>query len=201
MIISLCKLSSPRKKFKTQGFTLIELLIVIAIITILAAVVAPNAFRAIENSKITKALGDVDTFRKASLAYYADVGKFPIDIGPGGDPGFNTTSPLSGIMTQNDVLKWQGPYLDMNVSGGWLPKNPWGGVYDYECWTATSSSSAWQKEHAGIWITIRGINIETANKLIEKASYDYMEDDPSDDNSSGDPSIVKVSFRVVKAYP
>ncbi|NCC82098.1 MAG: prepilin-type N-terminal cleavage/methylation domain-containing protein [Clostridia bacterium] len=36
-----------------KGFTLVELLVVIAIIAILAAVVAPNAFKAIEKSKVT----------------------------------------------------------------------------------------------------------------------------------------------------
>ncbi|WP_333870599.1 type II secretion system protein [Desulforamulus putei] len=35
-----------------RGFTLVELLVVIAIIGILAAVIAPNAFKAVEKGKV-----------------------------------------------------------------------------------------------------------------------------------------------------
>ncbi|MGQ9755989.1 MAG: type II secretion system protein, partial [Desulfotomaculales bacterium] len=35
-----------------RGFTLVELLVVIAIIGILAAIISPNAFKAIEKGKV-----------------------------------------------------------------------------------------------------------------------------------------------------
>ena len=44
-----------------KWFTLIELIVVISIIAVLSAIIAPNAFRAIEKSKITKALSDIKT--------------------------------------------------------------------------------------------------------------------------------------------
>lgn len=179
-----------RKKNSMRGFTLIELLIVLAIISILAAVVAPSAFRAVENAKISKAITDVNAFQKATLAYYTDVGSFPKDIGPGMDPGFNTISAIHN---------WQGPYLDMGAPSGRLPKNPWGGKYDYELWESNESSSNWQKSVAGVWISIRGIpNSDIAEKLIQKGNLNILQGDPSDDNSYSDPKFLKVSFRIVK---
>ncbi|SHJ08964.1 prepilin-type N-terminal cleavage/methylation domain-containing protein [Desulfofundulus thermosubterraneus] len=38
-----------------KDFTLVELLVVIAIISILAAIIAPNAFKAVEKAKVARA--------------------------------------------------------------------------------------------------------------------------------------------------
>ena len=43
--------SQIRTQLNQKGFTLVELLVVIAIIAVLAAVVAPNAFKVIDNAK------------------------------------------------------------------------------------------------------------------------------------------------------
>ena len=64
------------------AFTLIELLVVIAIIGILAAVIAPNAFRAVEKAKVSHLAQNLGALRTAVLAYYADVGFWPPDVGP-----------------------------------------------------------------------------------------------------------------------
>ena len=58
------------------GFTLVELLVVIAIIVILAAAVAPNAFKAI--SKAAALIEDVEAIKTASFIFYADTGVFPV---------------------------------------------------------------------------------------------------------------------------
>ena len=42
----------PNLRRNNRGFTLVELLVVIAIIGILAAVIATNAFRAVEKGKV-----------------------------------------------------------------------------------------------------------------------------------------------------
>ena len=97
------------KKIK-KGFTLVELLVVIAIIAILAAIIAPNAFKAIEKSKVATAESDYRAIKTAVLNYYADTGKW--------------STSLSALNTNPTVDGWNGPYLEK------LPvKNPWGGTY------------------------------------------------------------------------
>ena len=116
---------------KIKSFTLIELIVVIAIIAILSAIVAPNAFRAIEKAKVAKTKSDLEAIKTAIGALYGDTGKFP-----NGCPAFATANPeiyfdnpRSGLVskppvgvtpgsggrcewTQSDVDMWDGPYLE-----------------------------------------------------------------------------------------
>ncbi|MFD3158187.1 type II secretion system protein GspG [Haloimpatiens sp. FM7330] len=100
-----------------KGFTLVELLVVIAIIAILAAVIAPNAFKAIEKSKVSAAETDYKAIKTASLSYYSDTGKWPA----------NATA-SSGFVTKptNAPTGWNGPYMEK-----WPTRNPWGGSYTF----------------------------------------------------------------------
>jgi len=62
-----------------KGFTLIELMIVVAIIAILAAIAVPQFGLQIKKSKDAKALGNVGSFRSASVLYYSDNEKYAAD--------------------------------------------------------------------------------------------------------------------------
>jgi prepilin-type N-terminal cleavage/methylation domain-containing protein len=146
-----------------RGFTLIELIVAIAIIAILAAVIAPNAFKTIEKAKITKAL------RVATMSYYADVGFWPPDVNRGVDPGFMQANrvgepgatmfpfdPIAqGYMANwNTVLLecWDGPYLDK-----WPRFTPWAGKYDWNYWsvgTNRGTPAIWVP--AGCYIGVQG---------------------------------------------
>lgn len=112
------------KKTK-KGFTLVELLVVIAIIAILAAIIAPNAFKAIEKSKVATAESDYRAVKTATLGYYTDMGKWPAVDGTTVTEvnlfidGANTNATNNGI-----DANWNGPYLEK-----WPTKNPWGGSY------------------------------------------------------------------------
>ena len=99
-----------------KGFTLIELIVVIAIIAILASIIAPNAFRAIEKSKIARVAQDSKVIKTAAYAMYGDTGMWP---------GSNwNDDPLDPLMDSaqgegfvfkgtkaNMSASWDGPYL------------------------------------------------------------------------------------------
>lgn len=105
-----------RSKNKHAGFTLLELLVVVVIIGVLVAYVAPRYFQQIGKSERTAALGQMDALSKAIDAYWLDTGHFPPT-----DPG------LAVLVNKPDAEpKWNGPYLQRPA-----PPDPWGNAYVY----------------------------------------------------------------------
>lgn len=60
-----------------RGFTLIELLIVVAIISILAAIAVPNFLEAQTRAKVSRAKNDLRVLSTALATYYVDNNAFP----------------------------------------------------------------------------------------------------------------------------
>ncbi|NZA25155.1 type II secretion system major pseudopilin GspG [Luteimonas sp. SJ-92] len=101
---------------RQAGFTLLELLVVVVIIGVLVAYVAPRYFQQIGKSERTAALGQIDALRKAIDAYWLDTGHFP-----------PSRQGLDALVDRPDgVPKWNGPYLQ-----GKVPPDPWGNAYVY----------------------------------------------------------------------
>ncbi|MDD5668718.1 MAG: prepilin-type N-terminal cleavage/methylation domain-containing protein [Candidatus Omnitrophica bacterium] len=132
---------------RSAAFTLIELIVVIAIIAVLAAIITPNVFRAIEKAKISACIGDIKAIRSASFAFYADTGTLPCTKagGWGEDPGFTRLITPSNCWANEggcasgctNVLGWDGPYLEK-----WPVAGPWhiggGGRYNWNRWAGYS---------------------------------------------------------------
>lgn len=135
---------------RKRGFTLVELIVVIAIIAVMAAVVSPNAYKAVHKAKIAKTAADMKAIKGALLAYYADTGKFPdpfyYKMGAYGHRNSDcawypfSSPPLTA--NEDNVAGWDGPYLDrvltsplspVYVSGGYTyPGTYWiGGTNCY----------------------------------------------------------------------
>lgn len=101
------------------GFTLIEVLVVIAVISVLAALVAPNVFRHVGTAKDAAARSQMEMLGAALDAYRLDNGRYP-----------TTRQGLDALWrepTQDPrPTGWRGPYLRKAV-----PNDPWGTPYIY----------------------------------------------------------------------
>ena len=99
------------------GFTLIELLIVMVIISLLAAFVAPRFFGQEKKAKQRGAKGQIALLESAVDTYRLDIGRYP-----------TTEQGLEALRENPGGLdKWDGPYLRKE-----LPLDPWGNPYVYE---------------------------------------------------------------------
>ena len=101
------------------GFTLIEILVVIAVLAMLAALVAPNVFRHLGTAKDATARSQIELFGAGLDAYRLDNGRYPTT-----DQGLQALQVEPAI--QPVPSNWRGPYLRKAI-----PLDPWGNPYIY----------------------------------------------------------------------
>lgn len=103
---------------RQNGFTLIEIMVVVIIIGLLAAIVAPNVIGRVDDAQITRAKADIGQIESALKFYRLDNFAYP-----------SSEQGLEALVTKpNDpnVKNWKtGGYLDR------VPKDPWGNPYLY----------------------------------------------------------------------
>jgi len=80
--------SPANRAINESGFTLIEMIGVLAVIAILAAVLIPKVFEAINNARVNNAAMTVNAVKTACIDHYAKFGSFPVD---------GTTTPPSAL--------------------------------------------------------------------------------------------------------
>ena len=99
-----------------RGFTLIEVMVVVVIIGLLAAIVAPNLIGNIDRAAVTRARGDIRSIETALNLYRLDNFKYPTT-----DEGLQAlvTNPGEAV-----APNWKA-YLP-NV-----PSDPWNNPYQY----------------------------------------------------------------------
>ncbi|MCJ7777703.1 MAG: type II secretion system major pseudopilin GspG [Sedimentisphaerales bacterium] len=106
-----------RKKRKTQAFTLVELLVVILIISMLAAFVAPRMFKGLGRAKVDIARAKMAIIEGALGQFYIDCGRYPDD-----SEGLEVL-----LVPAADIEeKWNGPYLKRSDL-----LDPWNNPYIY----------------------------------------------------------------------
>ena len=109
---------SPRRsRGKEAGFTLVEMLVVITIIGLIMALVAPRVLGYLSESKVKAAKIQIESFGSALDLFYLDSGRYPT-----GSEGLVVL-----VQRPGNAPAWNGPYL----KGGVVPADPWGNAYVY----------------------------------------------------------------------
>lgn len=111
--------SSPVRRCRSlqSGFTLLELLIVLVIMGLLTAVVAPQVMNMFSGAKSDTAALQVEAITTALNYYRLDTGAYP-DMEHG----------LEALVKQpNEVPRWRGPYVRKRQ----YLLDPWGKPYRY----------------------------------------------------------------------
>lgn len=101
-----------------RGFTLIEIMVVVIILGILAAIVAPNVIGRIDDAQVARVNQDLRGIETALKFYKLDNFRYP-----------SSEQGLDALVTRPadpSIKNWKtGGYLDR------LPVDPWGNPYEY----------------------------------------------------------------------
>jgi len=110
-------MNSQKKRRGEAGVTLIEMLVVVSIIALFAALVAPSMFQQGDKARVVAARVQINNFEQALTQYKLSTGMFP-----------TTEQGLEALRTKPANLnQWEGPYLKKEI-----PKDPWGHDYLYK---------------------------------------------------------------------
>lgn len=94
---------------RPNGFTLIELIVVIALVAVLAAVVAPNLLGKASDAQRKSAGVQLEKLGSAVELYRLETGTYPDDL-------------IDLVEKPQDVDRWAGPYIRKKSQ----LKDPWG---------------------------------------------------------------------------
>jgi general secretion pathway protein G len=121
-------MTSVTRPLQRAGFTLVEIMVVILVLGVLAAMVAPNVFRHVGRSKTTAARSQIEMLGAALDAYRLDSDRYP-----------TTEQGLAALRSEPTAeprpRDWNGPYLKKDV-----PLDPWGNPYVYR---SPGTQSTW----------------------------------------------------------
>jgi prepilin-type N-terminal cleavage/methylation domain-containing protein len=153
---------------KKKGFTLIELLVVIAIIIVLAAILLPYIINRVEDSRISRMIGEIRSLKTAMLLFYNDLNSFTDNWN---NLVVNFTPPHPN---------WRGPYIEKiatplaNTNTGktndtWQNASPW--RTDFVLVTYSESDGFQFANQTGDEYTfVRAVALVVANPLVGGAN-------------------------------
>ena len=114
--------NSVTKKYPTKnnaarqaGFTLIEIMVVVIIISILTALVAPQFFSRLDQAQEIAVRNDIKSISSQLAMYRLDNYNYP-----------TTGDGIKSLVTNTGKNTWRGPYLTK------MPLDPWKNEYQYQ---------------------------------------------------------------------
>ncbi len=113
--------ATERKTLGSDGFTLLEIIVVVFILSLLAAIVAPKFMGRTDDAKVTEAKVQIRNFETALKLYRIDNGQYP-----------STEQGLDALVAKPTIGNVPAKYRD----GGYLeqkrpPMDPWSNPYVY----------------------------------------------------------------------
>ena len=122
---------------RTQGFTLLELVVIIAVLGILAAAVAPTVMNEIMDTRVSAtrdearglygAMVGAPASSGTSFGFVGDIGRLPTSLAElatqGGLPSFATGN------IRSIGMGWRGPYINSGTSANDYQRDAFGRVY------------------------------------------------------------------------
>lgn len=141
---------------RTKGFTLIEAIIVIAVISILAALIIPMIFNTTTQEKYKEAKAELEAIYNAifgdgitTFGYHGDMGCIPYKLGDlfiqGDQPDPYEYPSGSGV-----IVGWKGPYISPRRVQGNDIIDPWGNPYSVVFTDIGGGFFEWQLVCAGM---------------------------------------------------
>lgn len=110
--------AAQKKKNRQAGFTLMELLVVMAIIALLAALIAPRLIGSVSSSQIKATKAQIELLSRSLDAFRLDNGRYPTQ-----------QEGLKALVDKPpSAPNWAGPYLSKRQ----VPKDAWGFDFAYE---------------------------------------------------------------------
>lgn len=115
------RLPTGQARITHYGFTLIEILIVLFILSILAAIIAPRLIGRTDDARVAEAKVQIKNFDTALKLFKMDTGFYPST-----EQGLEALiiKPVTGQIPKNYK---EGGYLEKNK----VPADPWGNPYVY----------------------------------------------------------------------
>ncbi len=110
------KSNSPKFAVKSSaGFTLVEVMVVVIIITLMGAIVAPTVFNQLRKAEEKRVEADLNAIESALKLYRLDNFAYPTE-----------SQGLEALISEPSTARsWRGPYLDA------MPMDPWESEYQY----------------------------------------------------------------------
>ncbi len=159
---------------KRSGMSLLEILIVLSIMAVLIAIIAPRILGSQKKADIKATNLQIDGIEEALKMYAADNRTFP-----------NTEEGLLALLEkpadEKRAKAWDGPYFD----GEDLPADPWGNEFNYE-YPPTRN----KRDFPDIWSNGPDGEENTDDDLgnFKKESDDSTSSDSGDDRRSNSSS-------------